>query len=102
MPSEWYDNFPNAILESFAYSKAVIATDFGSLPELVKNGQTGLTFKYGDTDDLRRCARQMLSNQDEARRMGKNAFEILQEKYSPSVHYKALMEVVEPIINQKR
>ena len=37
VPSEWYDNFPNVILESFAYKKAVIATDFGSLPELVKN-----------------------------------------------------------------
>ena len=28
VPSEWYDNFPNVILESFAYKKAVIATDF--------------------------------------------------------------------------
>ena len=28
VPSEWYDNFPNGILERFAYCKAVIATDF--------------------------------------------------------------------------
>ena len=53
VPSEWYDNFPNVILESFAYKKAVVATDFGSLPELVKDNETGLTFKYADTTDFR-------------------------------------------------
>lgn len=53
VPSEWYDNFPNVILESFAYKKAVVATNFGSLPELVRNGETGLTFNYQDVEDFR-------------------------------------------------
>ena len=31
VPSEWYDNFPNTILESFAFRKCVVATNIGSL-----------------------------------------------------------------------
>lgn len=102
VPSEWYDNFPNAILESFAYSKAVIATDFGSLPELVVNDKTGLTFRYGDVNDLRRCVEYMSAHTDEARRMGKAAFDVLRQKYSPQVHYQALMKVLEPLAAVKR
>ncbi len=100
VPSEWYDNFPNAILESFAFSKAVIATDFGSLPELVKNGETGLTFKYGNISDLRRCIDHMSEHPEEAERMGKNAFRLLNEKYTPQVHYNALMNVLAPLADK--
>ncbi|MCM1067956.1 MAG: glycosyltransferase family 4 protein [Muribaculaceae bacterium] len=97
VPSEWYDNFPNAILESFAFSKPVIATDFGSLPELVKDGTTGLTFPYGDVDALRRCVSRLAENPAEARRMGANARQVLDREYSPEAHYSALMELLEPL-----
>ena len=73
VPSEWYDNFPNVILESFAYKKAVIATDFGSLPELVHDNQTGLTFKYADIEDFRTKVKYMFEHVNEAQQMGERA-----------------------------
>lgn len=100
VPSEWYDNFPNAILESFAFAKPVIATDFGSLPELVKDGVTGLTFPYGDSNALGQCALRMVENPDEAKRMGENALEAVQTAYSAATHYKALMEVLNSVIRK--
>lgn len=93
VPSEWYDNFPNVILESFAYKKAVVATDFGSLPELVKDNETGLTFKYGDTGDFRQKIKIMFDNPGKARQMGGNAYRLLVERYSPEAHYAQLMEL---------
>lgn len=93
VPSEWYDNFPNVILESFAYKKAVIATDFGSLPELVVDGETGCTFRYGDIDDFRSKIRFMMENEAEAKRMGDNAYKNLVSLYSPEAHYWELMKV---------
>jgi len=97
VPSEWYDNFPNVILESFAYKKAVIATDFGSLPELVKPNETGLLFKYADTADLIDNAEYMLSNADDAKRMGEEAYRRVETIYCPKTHYKALMSVFEKV-----
>lgn len=97
VPSEWYDNFPNSILESFAYKKAVIATDFGSLTELVKNNDTGLTFKYADFCCLKEKLKYMLNNRTECIKMGENAFEILKKSYSPEVHYNSLIKIMNSI-----
>lgn len=98
VPSEWYDNFPNVILESFAYKKAVIATDFGSLPELVRNGETGLTFRYADIEDFRSKVRYMFEHADEAKIMGENAYIDLISKYSPETHYKSLIGLFNSIV----
>ena len=92
-PSEWYDNLPNTILESFACKKAVIATDIGSLPELVKDNDTGLTFQYGSPDDLKKKVTYMFSHPDEAQRMGENAFQSLHRNYSKEQHYERLIQL---------
>lgn len=92
VPSEWYDNFPNVVLESYAYKKTVIATDFGSLQYMVEEGKTGMKFKYADLDDLRRCVTFMLEHPDESRAMGENAYKLIETKYSPESHYEKLME----------
>lgn len=93
VPSEWYDNFPNVVLESFAYKKAVIATDFGSLKYMVEDGKTGLRFKYKDIEDLRSKISYMYEHQQEAQQMGLNANNLLVESYSPEVHYEKLMKM---------
>jgi glycosyltransferase involved in cell wall biosynthesis len=98
VPSEWYDNFPNVILESFAYKKAVIATDFGSLPELVHNHETGLTFRYADCADLTSKVKYMYENTDQAEKMGNNAYKIVVADYSPEVHYEKLTTLFNRIV----
>jgi len=93
VPSEWYDNFPNVILESFAFKKAVIATDIGSLPELVKNNNTGLTFDYASADSLKKKIEYMFENLNEAKRMGENAYQTLLQDYSKEKHYSQLINL---------
>ena len=99
VPSEWYDNFPNVILESFAYKKAVIATDFGSLPELVKNNVTGLTFNYADITDFREKVGFMFNHPDAAKQMGETGFKDVITVYSPQQHYEQLMELFDKVTN---
>ena len=101
VPSEWYDNFPNVILESFAYKKAVIATDIGSLPELVKDGETGLTFKYADIGNLKKKIKSMFDSPNKAALMGVNGYKTLVKEYSPQVHYVQLMNLFKTVINPK-
>lgn len=101
VPSEWYDNFPNVILESFAYKKAVIATDFGSLPELVLDGKTGLTFDYGDPVSLRNKAAQLFSDRAKARKLGENAFNLLLARYLPEKHYSSLSALFNKVMSRE-
>lgn len=102
VPSEWYDNFPNVILESFAYKKAVIATNFGSLPELVKNNVNGLTFEYADVDSLRAKIEYAFENKSDIQKMGENAYQEIISKYSPANHYSILMELFGKVLNESK
>ncbi|MCQ2194722.1 MAG: glycosyltransferase family 4 protein [Paludibacteraceae bacterium] len=100
VPSEWYDNFPNVILESFAYKKAVVATDFGSLPELVREGETGSLFKYADEVNFRQKVQDLFSNPQKAVDMGNLAYERVCTQYSPEVHYESLMNLFNGILQK--
>ena len=100
VPSEWYDNFPNVVLESYAYKKAVIATDFGSLQYMVDEGNTGMKFRYADLDDLRRCVSYMIEHPEAAMTMGENAYHLIETKYSPDSHYNKLIELMNKVIGK--
>ncbi len=52
MPSRWYENSPNAILEAYAMGVPVIATDLGGMAELVEHEQSGLLFELDNAADL--------------------------------------------------
>jgi len=98
VPSEWYDNFPNTILESYAFRKCVIATNIGSLKEMILNGETGLLFKIKDYGDLRDKITYLFNNSDECQRLGSNAFARLSTEYSEKEHYTKLMKIFSSVI----
>lgn len=100
VPSEWYDNFPNVVLESYAYKKAVIATDFGSLQYMVDEGNTGMKFRYADLDDLRRCVSYMIEHSEASMAMGENAYHLIETKYSPDSHYNKLIELMNKVVGK--
>jgi glycosyltransferase involved in cell wall biosynthesis len=64
VPSLWYENSPNVILESFAHLTPVIASDLGGMAELVQHGVNGLLFKPGDVDDLACQLERLVSEPD--------------------------------------
>lgn len=92
IPSIWYDNLPNTALESFQYSKPVIASNIGSLPELVVNSENGYLFEPGNVVQLveKIC---LLDDDELVRKMGANSRMQLSEKFAPQKHYDELIGV---------
>lgn len=96
IPSVWYDNLPNTALESFQYSKPVIASNIGSLPELVLDGVNGFLFEAGNAEDLRQKV--LLFSEDETvEKMGAASRARLEERFAPKTHYDALMKVFDQV-----
>jgi len=93
VPSVCYENSPMAILESFSQGKPVIASRIGGIPEIVKEGETGLLFEAGDSLDLREKILEMLGNRDRAIQMGRNAREWVRVNRSPDNYFKELMSI---------
>jgi glycosyltransferase involved in cell wall biosynthesis len=52
LPSEWYENAPMSVLESYACGKPVIGARVGGIPELIQPDVTGFLFESGNADDL--------------------------------------------------
>ncbi|MBI5669089.1 MAG: glycosyltransferase [Chloroflexi bacterium] len=52
IPSRWYENSPNVILEAFEMGLPVIVTHLGGMAELVNAGENGLVFRLNDMADL--------------------------------------------------
>ncbi len=51
--SEWYENNPMSVIESYAIGVPVIGAAIGGIPEIVVDSVTGFQFRSGDVDDLR-------------------------------------------------
>ena len=62
VPSIWYENSPNVILEAFAHQTPVIASDLGGMAELVDDQKTGLLFVPNDAVDLARKLETLLND----------------------------------------
>jgi len=90
IPAVWYENLPNVALEAMSYSRPVIASNLGSLPFVIKDGQTGLLFEPGNIDDMRE---KMSLTDAKCRKLGINGYKELKKTYSPESHYKRLIEV---------
>ena len=99
VPSECYDNFPNSLIESYAYKKAVIATNLGSLKEMVINGETGLLFNTKDAVDLQKKVSFLFDNPDLSMQFGNNGYSKLLDEYSADVHYEKLMKLFNTVLN---
>lgn len=64
------EGFPNAIVESMAAARPVVATDVGGIPELVIHGKTGFLVPPKDPDAMAKSIIKLLQNKRMAVEMG--------------------------------
>ncbi len=93
LPSEWYENCPMAVLESFAYGKPVIGANIGGIPELIENEVDGLLVPPGEHELLRDRLLWMYEHKTEVTEMGNAARKKMETKFNADIHYEKIMDV---------
>ena len=101
LPSR-YETFPNVVLEAYACSKLVIASDVMSIPDIVLHGKTGLLFQAGDSQELTKMLLYALTHLEEAEKMGHRARKFVEEKYSIDKVVDSLKFLYETILKEKQ
>ena len=91
--SEWYENFPVTLAESFACGLPVICSRLGAMPEIVEDGRTGLHFTPGDAEDLAKKVSWAWKNPDQMQMMGRKARLEYEAKYTAERNYQMLIEI---------
>ena len=66
-------NLPFSISEAFLFSKPVVGSNIGGIPELVIDGETGLLFEPGNIPEMQSKLLQLWNDEGLAGLMGKNA-----------------------------
>ena len=91
--SEWYENFPMAIVEAFACGVPVVASRLGAMREIMQDGVTGLHFEAGKITDLAAKVEWAWAHPEEMAAMGTAARAEYEAKYTPERNYEQLMEI---------
>jgi glycosyltransferase involved in cell wall biosynthesis len=97
VPSEWYENAPMSILESFAYGKPVIGTRIGGIPELITEGEQGYLVEPGAKEQLRTAICQLWNDRAAQSRMGRNARRLVETKFAQRLRTTSLMNIYESL-----
>jgi glycosyltransferase involved in cell wall biosynthesis len=92
VPSEWFDNSPLVIYESFAYGRPVIGAQMGGITELIDDGETGYLFPAGDVGRLVEKMRLLWESPQRARAFGKAARAKAEREFDPQTHYNRIYD----------
>jgi len=101
VPSEWYENQPYSIIESYAFGKPVIVGNIGGVPEIVKDGVTGYLYDVHKFEDLEKKVTKLWNNQKAVKKLGENALEYSKQIFSAKKYYLKLMETYSALGKQR-
>ena len=98
LPSEWYENCPMAVLESFACGRAVVGAEIGGIPELIDHGSDGRLFPSGNVEALREVLAWMSAHPQQAADMGRAGRRTVETQFSPGPHYDDLWAAYDEVL----
>lgn len=101
LPVIWFENLPNVALEAMSHGKPVVASNIGSMREVVVHEKNGLLFEPADVQGCRSTIARLFGDDALTTALGTQAFERVKEYYSPRRHYQKLMVVLETVVSRE-
>lgn len=71
-PSECYENCPFTVLEAQSFGTPVLGAAIGGVPELIRDGETGMLFESGNSEQLCRKISEMWNDREKLERYAEN------------------------------
>jgi len=90
------------LLEAQASGVPVVAFDAGGVKEAVRDGETGLLVKPGDTDGLAEALIKLLNNKQFRATLGQNGRRFVNANYTWDISAKKMLEVYREALSTKR
>jgi glycosyltransferase involved in cell wall biosynthesis len=101
VPSEWFENNPMTIIESYKLGTPAIGASIGGIPEIIESNKTGFVFKSGDVVDLAQNIKYADDLSDSAYRdMQMHCNRYAETNFSEESYYKSLISIYNKTINE--
>ena len=88
------EGFGFVYLEAMAHGKPVIGGAHGGAPEVIQDGTTGYVVQHGETLQLATSIDALLSNPENARRMGEAGRERVEKEYRFNIFSKSFKKIL--------
>jgi glycosyltransferase involved in cell wall biosynthesis len=92
--------FSNSLMEAMACGCCTVATNVGGNPELVRNGETGLTFEAGDSAGLGEVLQALIENEALRKRLAAAGAEFVSRRFSSRVSAERMAQIYAELIDQ--
>ena len=80
--SDSAEGVPQIVVQSLAMEKPVIGTDVGGIPELVRNGETGILIEPNNPDMLADKILFLIANRELAKKMGEAGRRLVEKEFT--------------------
>lgn len=100
VPSIWYENCPYSILETLAMGKPVVGARIAGIPELIKDKESGLLYKFDDIDDLASKMKILFEDKELAKKYGIQAKKQAIECFSKEKYYNDILNIYNECIKE--
>lgn len=80
------EHFGRVLIEAMAMGKAVVATDAGGVPEIVRHGETGWLVKPGQPERLAEAVGELLDNGERIVQFGAAGRRVVESRFSLQRH----------------
>jgi glycosyltransferase involved in cell wall biosynthesis len=98
IPSEWYENNPLSVLESFSLGTPVIGSRIGGLPEIIIDNYNGFLFEPGNCLDLVDKIKSFYNN-PAIYNLCENSLEYVRTKFTSEKYYDNILKIYNGVLN---
>jgi glycosyltransferase involved in cell wall biosynthesis len=103
VPSEWWENNPMSIIESYSAGIPVICANVGGIPEIIDDGATGYLFEMKNVDHLIRVVLKANSlSAEEYRTMSEQAVRFALKKFDKDENISQLVGYYKQMIQNNK
>lgn len=96
------EGLPMSILETMSRGIPNVATRIASIPEVIRDGETGILLEPGNIDEIADAIRKLMGQKDLRREIGESGYELVRKEFSMEGCVKRLEEIYEDILKQKQ
>lgn len=96
------DMHPFTLMEAQVAGKPCVASDAGGIPEVVRNGATGMIFQTGNSGQLARRLLKLMDNPQLRSQLAQDAMELGRVRYDSKTLYKKTMRIYQQVLNGRK
>jgi glycosyltransferase involved in cell wall biosynthesis len=95
------EGVPQVISQALAMGKGVVASSVGGIPELIRNGSTGLLVPPEDGRSIAEACLKLLGDKSLIRRLGQAGKKLIEEKFSLEAMLDKIEQIYSPSLREE-